>query len=279
VNLYLQPGSFSDDLSNLVRQVEERFMTIAGIITSPDTAESSHSILLSIETWLKEYMPEFVWCLTKREKGIAETLRKTEANLEFLTKQLEQEIGISAMSVRLDDREWTEGEQAQAVCELIGTPLTQAVIASRKEFAQDLVLMSTDPEETQNQSLNNIPIRSENRDPNNIEQEIKQIWEEVFGIESIGIHDDFFEIGGHSLLAIQLMTRIREYFNIEIELETMFDEPTVAGLVKQVVETLQIGHAQSESQEESIDELELLLQEIEGQSDKEIEKVLNKLNS
>ncbi|MBD1382727.1 hypothetical protein IC621_21220 [Bacillus sp. IB182487] len=74
------------------------------------------------------------------------------------------------------------------------------------------------------------------------------------------------------------MTRILEHFTIEIELETMFDEPTVARLVKQVEETLQIGHAESNANEESIDELELLLQE-RGQSSENIEKELNKLNS
>jgi acyl carrier protein len=63
------------------------------------------------------------------------------------------------------------------------------------------------------------------------------IWADVLESDQIGVHDDFFALGGHSLLAIQIVARIRKTFGIRIPLTTIFDHPTVAGLLP-VVEAL-----------------------------------------
>ena len=56
------------------------------------------------------------------------------------------------------------------------------------------------------------------------------IWREVLRVDSVGIHDPFFELGGQSLLALQVVARIRRERGIEIPLRTFFDRPTLAGL-------------------------------------------------
>ncbi|MBV9386564.1 MAG: SDR family NAD(P)-dependent oxidoreductase [Chroococcidiopsidaceae cyanobacterium CP_BM_ER_R8_30] len=63
-----------------------------------------------------------------------------------------------------------------------------------------------------------------------VEQTIAKIWEQLLGIERVGIHDNFFELGGHSLLATQVISRLREAFSIELSLQSLFNEPTVAGM-------------------------------------------------
>jgi amino acid adenylation domain-containing protein len=64
------------------------------------------------------------------------------------------------------------------------------------------------------------------------EQVMVGIWEDVLGIEGIGVTDDFFaELGGHSLLATQVVSRSRETFQVDLPLGTLFEGPTVAGLV------------------------------------------------
>ena len=62
------------------------------------------------------------------------------------------------------------------------------------------------------------------------ERQLAAIWEEVLGVEEIGIEDDFFELGGHSLLATRLLARLSETFEADLPLRTLFDAPTVAQL-------------------------------------------------
>ncbi len=58
------------------------------------------------------------------------------------------------------------------------------------------------------------------------------IWEEVLGVQDIGIHDDFFALGGHSLLAVRAQSRIRERLQAEVPLSAFFHSPTVARLAR-----------------------------------------------
>jgi amino acid adenylation domain-containing protein len=67
-----------------------------------------------------------------------------------------------------------------------------------------------------------------------IEELLASIWMHVLGIETVGIHDNFFALGGHSLLAVQVMSRLRKAFQVDVPLRMLFDAPTVAGLARQV---------------------------------------------
>lgn len=63
-----------------------------------------------------------------------------------------------------------------------------------------------------------------------IEQALALIWTELLKVERIGLNDDFFDLGGHSLLAIRAVSRIREVFGVELPLDVMFSNPTIAAL-------------------------------------------------
>ena len=63
-----------------------------------------------------------------------------------------------------------------------------------------------------------------------IEEMLAAVWAEVLGIERIGIRDNFFDLGGHSLLATRVISRIRKHWRINVSLQQLFEEPTVAGL-------------------------------------------------
>jgi phthiocerol/phenolphthiocerol synthesis type-I polyketide synthase E len=62
------------------------------------------------------------------------------------------------------------------------------------------------------------------------ERALQQAWQAAFGIESIGIHDDFFDLGGHSLLAVQLLHRIRRTLGVDLSVRSLVDHPTIASL-------------------------------------------------
>ncbi|KFE71961.1 hybrid non-ribosomal peptide synthetase/type I polyketide synthase [Hyalangium minutum] len=62
------------------------------------------------------------------------------------------------------------------------------------------------------------------------EQALAAIWRECLSLDRVGLEDDFFALGGHSLRALQVMARIRQHFQVEIPLRAFFSHPTLAGL-------------------------------------------------
>jgi amino acid adenylation domain-containing protein len=70
------------------------------------------------------------------------------------------------------------------------------------------------------------------------EMAITKIWCDALGIEKIGIHDNFFALGGHSLIATRVLSRLRDAFQIDLPLRSLFDSPTVAGLATAVEDIL-----------------------------------------
>jgi amino acid adenylation domain-containing protein/thioester reductase-like protein len=69
------------------------------------------------------------------------------------------------------------------------------------------------------------------------EIQIANIWSQLLDIKQIGVHDNFYDLGGYSLLAIRLVMQIKEAFQKEVILEHLLENPTIAGL-GQVIETL-----------------------------------------
>ena len=55
---------------------------------------------------------------------------------------------------------------------------------------------------------------------------VAAMWAELLKVERIGIHDDFFDLGGHSLMAIKALSRIREEFDVDLPLATLLQAPT-----------------------------------------------------
>ncbi len=69
-----------------------------------------------------------------------------------------------------------------------------------------------------------------------VERKMAEVWQDVLGLEQVGIKDDFFELGGNSLLATQLVMQMREAFRMAVPLRDFFEAPTVAAL-SAVIET------------------------------------------
>lgn len=67
------------------------------------------------------------------------------------------------------------------------------------------------------------------------EQVLADLWAELLGIKNVGIHDDFFaELGGHSLQATHIISRLRGELGIDLSVRCLFDTPTIAGLAKTI---------------------------------------------
>lgn len=83
-------------------------------------------------------------------------------------------------------------------------------------------------------------------DPRNeTEGMIIEIFQELLGIEQIGIYDNFFDLGGHSLLATRGASRIREKFQLELSVSSLFEEPTAEGLARYIEHLLTLQKLQT----------------------------------
>jgi FkbH-like protein len=99
-----------------------------------------------------------------------------------------------------------------------------------------------------------------------LERELIALWCELLNIPAAGIHDNFFEIGGHSLLAVQLLSRVRQIYGVDLSLEVVYSgEFTVAELAK-AVELKEIEQAGGDYQK--------LLAEVEGLTDEQVRALL-----
>ena len=65
---------------------------------------------------------------------------------------------------------------------------------------------------------------------NPIEEKLAAIWADLLGFEQIGVNDNFFNLGGHSLIVAQILSRVRDSFQVELSFANIFANPTVAGL-------------------------------------------------
>jgi acyl-CoA synthetase (AMP-forming)/AMP-acid ligase II/acyl carrier protein len=99
-----------------------------------------------------------------------------------------------------------------------------------------------------------------------LEERIAALWSEVLRVERVGIHDNFFTLGGDSLLATELYLRLSPLVPGELPLEQLFERPTVAGLAELVLS--------AQAQQEPDPGLTHLLDQIEGMTEEEADASL-----
>ncbi|WP_338356167.1 amino acid adenylation domain-containing protein [Yeosuana marina] len=87
---------------------------------------------------------------------------------------------------------------------------------------------------------------------NAVEKKLVNLWEQILNKKNIGIHDDFFELGGHSLKAMRLTNSIEEMFDIKIEIENIFLEPTIVYLAKEINRLIWLKDTESKSDEDMV---------------------------
>jgi acyl carrier protein len=71
------------------------------------------------------------------------------------------------------------------------------------------------------------------------EELLAQIWIDLLGVDRVSVHDSFFDLGGHSLKATQLTSRVRDAFGVDVSLRRVFAAPTIeqfAGVVEELIE-------------------------------------------
>lgn len=97
------------------------------------------------------------------------------------------------------------------------------------------------------------------------EAKLAKIWADVLGIERVGIQENFFDLGGHSLAASRVVSRVIQEFQLEIPLQALFDSPTIAAMA-----TVITAHRGNTLDERG---LSTLLNELDALSDEEAKRL------
>jgi amino acid adenylation domain-containing protein len=66
------------------------------------------------------------------------------------------------------------------------------------------------------------------------EKALAAIWARLLGVEAVGVHDDLFDLGAHSLMAMKALTEMRDAFEVSLSLRNLFEHPTIAGLAEAI---------------------------------------------
>jgi amino acid adenylation domain-containing protein len=83
------------------------------------------------------------------------------------------------------------------------------------------------------------PAPLENRQPTALESRIAGIWEQVLQLDHVGLHDDFYDLGGDLLPALRVTARIRKCLGVELDQGAVFEKSTVAALADHVQQLLE----------------------------------------
>ena len=85
------------------------------------------------------------------------------------------------------------------------------------------------------------------------EKALSDIWRDLLGLDRVGVNDNFFDLGGNSLLGIQAVLRVRERLDIDIPVVKLFQCPTIAALAKSLAgedgEAIPAGRSEMRAQQ------------------------------
>jgi acyl carrier protein len=97
------------------------------------------------------------------------------------------------------------------------------------------------------------------------ERAVAEVWQRLLGLEQVGVHDSFFDLGGDSLMATQVMTRIREGFGVQVQLPEFFELPTPAALAERIDASRPAARTE---------EIADLIEQVDDLSPEEVERML-----
>jgi amino acid adenylation domain-containing protein len=101
-----------------------------------------------------------------------------------------------------------------------------------------------------------------------VEKEVAKIWAEILSLDLVGIHDNFLDLGGHSLAATRIVSRLINAFRLELSAQSLAQAPTVAEMAALIL--------QAKVKEVGQEDLASVLNELEAISDQEAQDSLNK---
>jgi amino acid adenylation domain-containing protein len=111
------------------------------------------------------------------------------------------------------------------------------------------------------------------------ERTVAEIWAEVLGVERVGVDDDFFALGGHSLRATRVVSQVRRALGAEVPVRTLFEAPTLGAFVAAVAQAAALPGGGAVPTILTRDRVEAALAEVDAIPEEELDRLLNELST
>ncbi|HEV2148772.1 MAG TPA: amino acid adenylation domain-containing protein [Longimicrobiaceae bacterium] len=98
---------------------------------------------------------------------------------------------------------------------------------------------------------------------NAVEEVLAGVWQEVLGLERVGVHDSLFDLGGHSLSATRVVAQVREIFQVQFPVRVLFESPTIARMAELLLE--------DPARRSGVERVATLVLELSSLSDEEVD--------
>jgi thioesterase domain-containing protein/NAD(P)-dependent dehydrogenase (short-subunit alcohol dehydrogenase family)/acyl carrier protein len=121
-------------------------------------------------------------------------------------------------------------EGADAFARALATGLPQVIVSSMdldalaRQASQSQASDAGDGQKFQRPDLDSAYVAPRN----DVERSLVGFWEELLGVDQVGVEDSFFDLGGHSLIAVRLFAMIKKAYRIEFPISVLFEAPTIA---------------------------------------------------
>jgi phthiocerol/phenolphthiocerol synthesis type-I polyketide synthase E len=155
---------------------------------------------------------------------------------------LEDEIKLNqSFQTSLDQYAMTQAESTEVFKRIVSNVSVPQIVISTGDLPHRLNLwvMKGDPQQSAEPgepgaALHSRPDLGIDYVPptNQLEQTVTHIWQELLGIDRLGIHDNFFDLGGNSLIGLKVVSRLKRELDVDIPIVTLFEGPTVSAFSK-----------------------------------------------
>ena len=171
------------------------------------------------------------------------TIRRLEGALTMTLPQardLEREGGSAKAASPAEERllhSFARGirpeEGAEAFQRALATGQSQIVVSSLDLPALVALTRAAEAERSEGQGFDRPDLDTEFVEPrNDIERTLVGFWQELLGVARVGVEDSFFDLGGHSLIAVRLFAMVKKAYRVDFPISVLFEAPTVAACAR-----------------------------------------------
>ncbi|KIC36721.1 type I polyketide synthase [Leisingera sp. ANG-M7] len=128
-------------------------------------------------------------------------------------------------------------EGGEALARALTAGLPQVVVSSLDLPALIAQAEQSTPAEAEAQTFDRPQLDTDYVAPRNpVEEQLAKLFASLLGVSQVGIEDSFFDLGGHSLIAVRLFAQVKRAFDVEFPLSVLFEAPSVAALAERIIE-------------------------------------------